>query len=166
MGHAAARFVRVRRRGGLIRLRLDPIEVRLLVRLFDDLLELVSPDAPGVADDPVLQRLFPSGYRDDDAADAEFRSLTELSLRTERSQRARHCTEELAGESGDVKLTDEAGQRWIQVLNDVRLALGTQLDITEEDEAEIDADDPEAGQRAIYFWLTATQDSLVRTLMR
>lgn len=158
--------MKVRRRGGFIRLRLDPIEVRLLGRLLEDLLELVSPVAPGAPDDPVQQRLFPSGYRDDDVAQAEFRSLTELSLRTERSDRARHCAEELAGDSGEVELTNEAGQRWIQVLNDVRLALGTQLDITEEDEQEIDADDPEAGQRAIYYWLTATQDSLVRALMK
>ena len=137
--------MKVRRRGGLIRLRLDPIEVRLLGRLFDDLVELVSaeaPDGPDVADDPVRRRLFPAGYRDDDAAELEFRSLTELTLRTERAERTRQCAAELAGDPTELELTDEAGQRWIQVLNDLRLALGTQLDITEEDEPEIDHDDP------------------------
>lgn len=155
--------MKVRRRGELVRLRFDPIEVRLLVGLFDDLIDLVSVDA---ADDAVRRRLFPAAYRDDDAADAEFRSLTELTLCTERSQRARECSAEMAGDPAQLELTYEAGQRWIAVLNDVRLALGTQLEITEDDEPEIDPDDPGAGQRAIYHWLTATQDSIVRALMR
>jgi len=155
--------VKVRRRGGLVRLRLDSIESRLLSRLFADLLELLSAEAP---DDPVQRRLFPAGYSDDDAADLEFRSLTELTLRTERCERARQCVADLAAASGELELTDEAGQRWIQVLNDVRLALGTQLDITEHDDPDIDPDDPGAAQRAIYYWLTGAQDSIVRALMR
>jgi hypothetical protein len=47
----------------------------------------------------------------------------------------------------------------------VRLALGTQLDVSEEDGPEIDPDDPMAQERAIYYWLTAVQDSLVVALM-
>jgi len=157
--------VKVRRRGGLIGLRLDPIESGLLIRLFDELGILVCADARDTADDPVLRRLFPAGYRDDDAADVEFRSLTELTLRTERSKRARDCAADLADEPAELKLTDEAGQRWIAVLNDLRLALGTRLAVTEEDEPEIDPDDPLAQQWAIYNWLTAIQDSIVRALM-
>ncbi|MFN2518107.1 MAG: DUF2017 family protein [Jatrophihabitantaceae bacterium] len=154
--------MKVRRRGGLLRLRLDSIETRLLARLFEDLLELLSADS---FDGPVQWRLFPAGYRDDDAADLEFRSLTELTLRTERCERVGQCAADLAGASGELELTDEAGQRWIQVLNDVRLALGTQLGVTE-DEPEMDPEDPDAGQRAIYYWLTGAQDSMVRALMR
>jgi uncharacterized protein DUF2017 len=156
--------VKVRRRGQLIRLRLDPVEIRLLARLFDDLSELVSEDAES-GSDPVQRRLFPSAYPDDVEAETEFRSLTELALRTERSQRVRACAAELAVGQGEVELTDESGERWIQVLNDVRLALGTQLDVSEEDGPEIDPDDPMAQERAIYYWLTAVQDSLVVALM-
>jgi len=158
--------VKVRRRGGVVRLRLDQVETRLLIRLFDDLVDLVSADDLDAADDPVRRRLFPAGYRDDDAAEAEFRSLTELSLRTERVARARHCADDLAHDPAEVGLTEEIGQRWIAVLNDLRLALGTQLDVTEEDGPEIDPDDPLAQQRAIYYWLTAAQDAIVRALMR
>ena len=156
--------MKVRRRGGVIRLRLEPVEVRLLDALLEELVELVSEDS-GDAADPVQRRLFPAGYRDDETADAEFRALTELTLRAERSERARKCAAELAGGSGDLALSSEAGQRWIQVLNDVRLALGTRLDVTEEDGPEIDPDDPLAEERAIYYWLTAVQDSLVVALM-
>jgi hypothetical protein len=155
--------VKVRRRGELIRLRLDPVEVALLTRLFDELDELMN-EPPG-ADDPVQRRLFPAGYPDDDEAEAEFRSLTELTLRGERSERASRCAAELAQHHGDLEITAEAGQRWIQVLNDVRLALGTRLEVSEEDGPEIDPDDPLAPQRAIYYWLTAFQDSLVGALM-
>lgn len=157
--------MKVRRRGELIRLRLERVEARLLVRIFEDIIELVSEDGPGGAD-PVRLRLFPAGYRDDDKAAAEFRSLTELSLRTERCERARQCAAELAEDPAVLDLTAEAGQRWIQVLNDARLALGTRLDITEEDDPDIDPDDPLAEQRVIYYWLTAVQDSIVGALMR
>jgi Domain of unknown function (DUF2017) len=156
--------VKVRRRGGVIRLRLEPVESRMLSTLFNDLVDIVvAQDAE--ADDPVQRRLFPAGYRDDDDAESEFRALTETALRTERSDRAKQCAAEVAGDRRELELTDESGQRWIQVLNDVRLALGTRLEVSEEDGPEIDPDDPLAPQRAIYYWLTAFQDSLVGALM-
>jgi hypothetical protein len=158
--------VKVRRRGGLIRLRFDGVESVLLYNLFDDLVEILRDGAGEVTHDPVQMRLFPAGYRDDEAAEDEFRALTDQSLRTERCDRARQCRAETADEPSELELTDEDGQRWIQVINDLRLALGTELHITEDDEPEIDLDDPDAQRRAIYYWLTGAQDSIVRTLMR
>lgn len=142
------------------------METALLSTLFDDLVELLRDGAGEVTHDPVQMRLFPAGYRDDEAAEEEFRSLTDLSLRSERTDRARQCMAEMVDEPGELELSDEAGQRWIQVINDLRLALGTNLGITEQDEAEIDLDDPAAQERAIYYWLTGVQDSIVRALMR
>lgn len=158
--------MKVRRRGGLIRLRFDGIESALLTTLFDDLVELLRDGAGEVNHDPIQMRLFPAAYRDDEEAEAEFRSLTDLSLRTERCDRARQCRTEMAGGPTELELTDDDGQRWIQVVNDLRLALGTELGIAEDDETESYVDDPEAQQRAIYYWLTGAQDSLVRALMR
>jgi hypothetical protein len=156
--------VKVRRRGEVIRLRLDPIETGLLVGLFDELAELVDSDT--AAADAARQRLFPAGYLDDDAAEVEFRSLTELTLQTERSQRVQQCAADLAGTARELELTDETGRRWIQVLNDLRLVLGTRLDVTEDGGPDVDADDRAAGQLAVYYWLTAVQDSLVGALMK
>lgn len=158
--------MKVRRRGGLLRLRFDGIEPALLNDLFDDLVEVLRDGAGEVNHDPIQMRLFPAGYRDDEAAEAEFRSLTDLSLRTERCDRARQCRADVAGEPTEIELTDEDGQRWIQVLNDMRLALGTELDVTEDSEPEVDLEDPLAQQWAIYYWLTGAQDSIVRALMR
>jgi len=143
-------------------LRLEPAEAELLALLFDELDELLDDDT---ADDAVLQRLNPPAYRDDAAAEAEFRALTASGLQAERAQRTAACRAELA-RSTDVELTDaEAGRRWIQVLNDLRLALGTRLGVTEDDDHGIDPSAPDAAQREIYYWLTAVQDSVVRGLM-
>jgi hypothetical protein len=156
--------VKVSRRHGRLRLRLEPAEVQLLSMLFDEL-EAVLADALD-PDDAVLNRLYPPAYRDDAEADVEYRSLTESSLRTERSERIGACRAELA-RSGDVDLAEaDAGRRWIQVLNDLRLALGTRIGITEDDDPDLDPTDRDAQPRVIYYWLTGVQDSVVQALMR
>jgi hypothetical protein len=76
------------------------------------------------------------------------------------------CRADLAG-AGEVELADpDAARRWIQLLNDLRLALGTRLGITEDDDHELDPTDVRAQPRLVYYWLTAVQDSVVQGLMR
>jgi hypothetical protein len=148
-------------------LHLEPIEVELLNRMFDELDALF--DAATDADDEVLRRLSPAAYPDDEHAEAEYRQLTEDSLRSERAERMAACRADLRepARSADVDLADpDTGRRWIQVLNDLRLALGTRLGITEDDDREVDPDDPAAQPRIVYHWLTALQDSVVQGLMR
>lgn len=148
-----------RRRGG-VQLHADATEIALLRQLVDDFAtEVQSEDMP--ADDPVRQRLFPDGYADGEAA-AEFRSLTEATLRSERCERARQCSAELAER---MQLDDQACERWLKVLNDLRLTLGTRLQISEDDYDQFDPHAPDAQQRSIYLWLTAAQDGLVRAVM-
>ena len=156
--------MRVTRRHGRLRLRLDPAERELLTMMFDELETLLDSDADD--DDAVLHRLYPSAYRDDDAAASEYRALTEESLRSLRSDRLDACRADLTA-GDDIDLGDEdAARRWIQVLNDLRLALGTRLGVTEEDDNDIDPTDPESQPRVVYYWLTAVQDSVVSGLMR
>jgi hypothetical protein len=59
-----------------------------------------------------------------------------------------------------LQLDDEAADRWLRVLNDLRLALGTRLGVTEQDEL----DDQEPAVQ-LYHWLSAVQDLLVGHLM-
>ena len=72
------------------------------------------------------------------------------------------------GEEGtDAVLNEEQAQCWLRALNDIRLALGTRLDVTEEwyEEAnQMDPRDPRASLFAVYDWLTMLQESLVRVL--
>jgi hypothetical protein len=155
--------VKVTRRRGAVRVRLDPVEVALIVSLVNDFLSLIAADRPDT-DDPVLERLFPAAYADPEPA-AEFRALTRDGLRDERAERAVTSRDELVAADGQLSLDPDAGTRWIQVLNDLRLALGTRLEITEDDSHDIDPDAPDAQARAIYFWLTWMQDSVVSALM-
>jgi hypothetical protein len=155
--------VKVTGRGGRLRLRLEPVEVELLTMLFDELEGVL--DGAVAADEQVLRRLNPAAYRDDPQAEDDYRALTGTSLRNDRRDRMATCRAELAA-AGDVDLGEpDAAQRWIQVLNDLRLALGTRLGITEDDEQGMDPAAPDAPSREVYYWLTAVQDSVVRALM-
>ncbi len=157
--------------GGGVRLKFSGPESGLLSGLLDDLLRDLQPDGLDSAD-PVRERLFPSAYRaETDAAEAvAFRDLTEMSLRTERIERAEQCLAEVsehrsAWRGSEVQLDAEGAERWIRVLNDVRLALGTRLGISGDDDHLLSRSDPQLRERARYVWLTALQDLLVQSLM-
>lgn len=154
--------MRIVRRRGTIRMQLEPVESALLDTLLDD---LDGALATLPADDPVRQRLFPAGYQDEDAA-AEFRELTESSLRDVKAVRLGQCRAELPAGAGTVELSADETERWLTVLNDLRLAIGTRLEITEEEPLEVDPASADAQTRGIYHWLTALQDALVSAAMR
>jgi hypothetical protein len=157
--------------GDGVRIRVGIAEADTLSSLVADLVKVLRPGGLD-SSDPVHQRLFPDGYRDDPQAAAAFRSLTEQGLRTDRLHRAEQCLTELSGAAArrrrlDVRLGPESAQRWIQVLNDMRLAIGTRLGVKDDEHAyDVDPHDPEAMPWAIYAYLTGVQDSVVQALMR
>jgi hypothetical protein len=137
------------------------VEVSLLAQFLDELDALVQePDLT----DPLAQRLFPAGYRDDPDAAADFRSLTQLSLAQERRDRYACCRRELPPGGGRLAFDADSANRWLLVLNDMRLALGTRLGVTADGFAESADEDQEQGARIAYHWLTAMQDGLVGRL--
>jgi Domain of unknown function (DUF2017) len=156
--------VKISGRKARLRLHLDQAEVRLLSSLLDDLDAVLAGDV--AEPDEVLQRLYPAAYRDDAEAETEFRTLTEAGLRSDRADRIEACRADLATGAGIDLQDPETGQRWIKVLNDLRLTAGTRLGITEDDQPDFDAFDPTEQPRVAYYWLTAVQDTLVRALMR
>lgn len=141
-----------------------PDEAAVLQALLDDLRGLVADDGADTADDPVRQRLFPSAYPDDGDAEAEYRDLTESALRGERVDRIGACEGELAAGPTVELSDDDVARRWLQVLNDLRLALGTRLGVTEEP-PELDPTDPRAQSWLLYGWLTEVQDAVVQCVM-
>jgi hypothetical protein len=159
--------VRVTRKGESVRVRLSLAEAHVLEQL---LLELQATLDPGALDptDPVRLRLYPAAY-DDDRAAADYREITEAGLQRERSDRLDACLAELRAARSvvrtDLALDAEAADRWMRVLNDLRLTFGTRLQITDDDDNVLDPDDPDVQLRARYMWLTALQDLLVTTLM-
>ena len=122
---------------------------------------------PRTPQDPVLARLLPDGYRDDPEAAGEFRKYTEPSLRSAKQQAALAMLDTLPDAGGRIQLTQEQAQAWLKALNDVRLALGVRLDVTEDFEqqwAKLKQDDPQWAAYEVYAWLGAVQESLVQAL--
>ena len=118
-------------------------------------------------EDPVLARLLPDGYRDDPEAAGEFRKYTEAGLRSAKQQAALQMLDTLPDAGGRIQLTPDQAQAWLKALNDVRLALGVRLDVTEDFElqwAKLKADDPRWAAYEVYAWLGAVQESLVQAL--
>jgi Domain of unknown function (DUF2017) len=123
-----------------------------------------SPQAP---EDPVLARLLPDGYRDDPEAAGEFRRYTEPELRSGKQQAAQEMLDTLPDAGGRVQLTRDQAVAWLKALNDVRLALGVRLGVTEEFEEQwgrLGQDDPQWAAFEVYAWLGAVQESLVQAL--
>jgi len=134
--------------------------------------------------DPVLLRLFPDGYQDDDEAAADFRRFTETSLRETKSNAAATVLASLAtaegarpdgdadaevtqGEKIRIDLDKEQATAWLRTLTDLRLALGTRLGVEEGDEehwGKLPSDDPRRHVHDVYDWLGWVQETLVRAL--
>ena len=152
-----------RARSGQIVARLDPAEAGVLGMLLDQLeMLLESEDAAG---DPVLARLLPEGNRGDAEAAAEYRELTETSLRSGKADDLAIVRAALPDGGGDVVLDPDQAAAWLRSTNDLRLALGTRLEIAEDTEPPEDVVDEESQQLAVYYWLTALQGSLVDALV-
>jgi Domain of unknown function (DUF2017) len=118
-------------------------------------------------DDPVLARLLPDAYRDDPAAAGEFRRYTESGLRSGKVAAARTVLDTLSESGGRVRLSADDAQAWLRALNDVRLALGVRLEVTEDWPEMLERarkGDPRAAGLWIYDWLTVLQETLVEAL--
>ncbi|GAB2850074.1 DUF2017 domain-containing protein [Actinocorallia aurea] len=167
---------------GGVSLRMEQVEGQVIENLLGQLSQLyeaLPKGDPGLAElgisesteapeDPVLARFFPDGYRDDDKASGEFRRYTEASLREGKERDAAAVLKCLA-QGPDMRLDDEQAQSWLRALNDLRLALGTRLEITEDDRDRfeaLDEDDPAYAMFVTYDWLTSLQDNLVQCLFQ
>lgn len=130
-------------------------------------------------EDPVLQRLFPTAYRQDAEAAAEFRRYTETDLRNGKAAGAAAIIDTLeeAGledqpEDGmfiDVELPLALAVTWMRSFTDMRLAIATRLGIEEGDEEywhSLPDDDPQAQVHDIYDWIAYLQETLVNAVSK
>ena len=137
----------------------------------DDLAHLEAmlhePGSAVAPEDPVLARLLPDAYRDDPDAAGDFRMYTEPALRSAKQEAAQQMLDSLPDAGGRIQLTKDQALAWLKALNDVRLALGTKLSVTEDfeqDWAKLKPDDPQWSAYEVYAWLGAVQESLVQAL--
>jgi hypothetical protein len=169
--------------GQVVELLLDGVPDPQLASPDDDdpLDQLVGMDGPvSRPDDPVLVRLLPDGYSEDedgaDEANADFRRYTERGLRDGKVANAQAVIASLqvagaetaaAGDPVDVELDAAGVQAWLRCLNDMRLAIGTRLEVAEGDDERWETlpdDDPARAMHDVYDWLGFVQETLVRTL--
>ncbi|MEW2069629.1 DUF2017 domain-containing protein [Streptomyces sp. NPDC007346] len=141
--------------------------------------------------DPALARLFPDAYGGPDELtaeagkseeevrelSAEFRRFTENDLRSRKREDALAVVRTLdalsaGGDGGAVlTLTADECRAWLGSLNDLRLTIGTRLEVSDEDGGEdgslyrLPDSDPRKPMVMAYLWLGALQETLVETLM-
>lgn len=143
----------------------------------EDLLDFSGPT--NEPEDPVLARLFPTAYREDEDAAAEFRRYTESDLRNGKAAGAATVIDTLeeAGLSAepqdglfiDVELDPATALTWLKSFTDMRLAIATRLGIEEGDEEfwySLPDEDPRAQVHDIYEWVGYLQETLVAALPR
>ncbi|RVW03804.1 oxidative stress transcriptional regulator AosR [Rhodococcus xishaensis] len=123
--------------------------------------------------DAVLARLLPDFQRADPDAppdpeqgnvNSALRGLHEPEIIDDKVAAGAVILETVPAEGGKVALTPEQADSWLVGLNDLRLALGTNLGIDSDTPDELEEGDPRAPHLDIYHWLTWMQDSLVQAL--
>jgi hypothetical protein len=135
-------------------LRLPESDRILLAALAADLGSRLDRDR----DDVDLRRLFPPAYVDADSDEAEYRRL----MRDDLVDLRRGALDTFAGTLHQQELSEEELEAWLSALNDLRLVLGTRLDVREDTFARrIDRRDPRADELAIYAYLTWLQEQAV-----
>ncbi|MFE9925704.1 DUF2017 domain-containing protein [Streptomyces sp. NPDC005774] len=153
----------------------------------DPLAQLFAEGPSEPPADPVLRRLFPDAYGGPEgpasagdteeqlAHSAEFRRFTENDLRAGKRENALTVIRSLdglteaGGEGAVLELSAEESRQWLGALNDLRLAIGSRLEIDDEDDTDLlfrlPDEDPRKPMVMAYLWLGGLQETLVSTLM-
>jgi len=144
-----------RTRGGDFQLKLPPAERDVLRSLPGQLRQLLGTD------DPALERLFPPAYRDDPLAQADYEEMVRGDLISTKLTSIDVMEQTIDTE----RLSEDQLVAWLGAINDIRLVLGTRLEVTEETyEEEIPDDDARAPTYALYAYLGWLEEQVVAAL--
>jgi hypothetical protein len=114
------------KKGDRFSVRLGKHERNLLVELVRQSRTLLETEDP--SSDPAVARLFPAAYRDDPLRNLEYETGLGGAPRSGKLQ-ALDTVERTANARA---LSEEDFLMWMGVVNDLRLVLGTRIDVTEE----------------------------------
>ncbi len=142
-----------RRRDGRFSVNLSDDERGLIEQLVLQLRELLGTDSPA------LRRLFPPPYGDDEERNQGYAVLAGSEL-VERRLAALDLVSSTLQE--DV-LDEDQVEAWMRCINDIRLVVGTMLDVSEDGEGP-PPDDPQAPVYAAYEYLGMLLERIVRSL--
>jgi Domain of unknown function (DUF2017) len=123
-------------------------------------------------DNATLQRLLPDFSKPGDVAhdatdrlNAALRNLHEPEIIEAKRIAAQQLLDTIPDNGGRFELTEDAANAWIAAVNDLRLALGTMLDIRAGGPDRLPDNHPLAPHLDVYQWLTFLQEYLVLALM-
>ncbi|MBB2991980.1 hypothetical protein FHR72_003470 [Mycolicibacterium iranicum] len=126
--------------------------------------------------DDTMKRLLPDFYRPAtehpagsgtaESLNSALRSLHEPAILDAKREAAQRLLDTIPSGGGKFELSEEDAHAWASAVNDVRLALGTMLDIGAEGPERLPGDHPMAGHLDVYQWLTVLQEYLVICIMR
>jgi hypothetical protein len=147
-----------RTRRGDFRILLSPREREILGTLPGQLQDLLASDP---SEDPGLARLYPPAHPDDARLETEYRSLVQDDLTRQR----REALEVMEATVTADRLDERQLEAWLAAINDLRLVLGTRLDVTEDMyERGLPEDDPRVQAFALYGYLGYLQEEVVDAL--
>jgi hypothetical protein len=152
-----ARVKRVR--GGRFALRITGAERDVLRSLPAQLRQLMTGQDAGA--NPDLRRLFPTAYPDDPEKAAEYDAMVRDDLVAQRLA----AIDVMERTIDSDRLSEEELLAWLSSINDLRLVLGTRLDVPEDlSELEVSPDDPRAESLALYAYLSLLEEDAVAAL--
>lgn len=124
---------------------------------------------------PTMRRLLPDFTGRPQSSFAESAQLTNLNgaLRSiyepeiieAKKAVAQRFFETIPAANTPCELTEADAQAWVTAVNDIRLALGTMLEVDAGGSAQLPANHPFIAHRDVYQWLTVLQECLVLALM-
>ncbi len=150
---------RIRRtRRGAYRVELPEEERDLLRRLLPQLRLLLSEEDPG---DGRTRRLHPPAYTDDADADADYQRLMREDLVASRLA----AVDAVEASIDATELDEQQLMSWLGAVNNLRLVLGTMLDVSDDLEiGEVPAETPDVETYALYAYLSSLLGEMVDAL--
>ena len=148
-----------RTRGGDFELRLPANERDVLRQLPQQLRALIEGEDPTT--DTAVARLYPPASLDDPIRNLEYERLAGDDLTSQRLASVARMEATFDAQ----RLSEEDVLAWLAVLNDLRLVMGTRLEVTEETtESDFAGRDPRGEAFGLYAYLTWLVDAIVRAL--
>ncbi|MEI8336185.1 MAG: DUF2017 family protein [Actinomycetes bacterium] len=155
-------------------LTLSTPESEALIALARSTLAVVDAPFPVAGDEAVRSRLFPRAYLDptEDAAEFAFQATVHTDMAQVRAIAITSFIGEIdtgkhSRRGVEVSLDVDAAGRWIGVINDLRLVLGTRIGVSdsEDDLGPSEIVGAGHGERPFYTWMTYLQEELISRLM-
>jgi hypothetical protein len=137
-------------KAGQISVRLDETMRALIKQVTEELREVLL-----VEDPELTRRLYPTAYPDDDELEDSYQQVVHDQLLMQRLD----GIDQLQASIDDEEISLETADAWMSTINQIRLVLGTKLDVGEE-QVKIDEDDPEVTSYVIYQVLSHILEEL------